>query len=163
MASARHPSQINLHEPVHRRVLLSRRDSSKKRPRSAVCVCVWNVWIDDKLLFHFYLFHCRGPGAHRWHGPMKTHLCRRENVPAIFQFPVYGNRLSPEPEPTYYFILKSARVYGDRLSPEPDKPFLFGPFPVRFSRSGIFVVLFIPFFGSSHAHLSPTFSYEGMD
>ena len=61
---------------------------------------------------------------------MKTHLCRRENVPAIFQFPVYGNRLSPEPEPTYYFILKSARVYGDRLSPEPDKPFLFGPFPV---------------------------------
>ena len=23
-----------------------------------------------------------GPWTHRWHGPTKTHLCRRENVPA---------------------------------------------------------------------------------
>ena len=57
---------------------------------TSVCVCVWNIWTDVKLLLPFLrIFTFRtvyfpgGPWTHRWHGPTKTHLCRRENVPAI--------------------------------------------------------------------------------
>ena len=40
---------------------------------NGVCVCVGNPESKGK---------SRGPWTHRWHGPTKTHLCRRENVPA---------------------------------------------------------------------------------
>ena len=38
-----------------------------------LCVCVRNPESKGK---------AGGPWTHRWHGPTKTHLCRRENVPA---------------------------------------------------------------------------------
>ena len=39
-----------------------------------VCVCVWET-LNQRV-------KAGGPWTHRWHGPTKTHLCRRENVPA---------------------------------------------------------------------------------
>ena len=38
-----------------------------------ICVCVRNPESKGK---------AGGPWTHRWHGPTKTHLCSRENVPA---------------------------------------------------------------------------------
>ena len=38
------------------------------------CVCVWET-LNQRV-------KAGGPWTHRWHGPTKTHLCRRENVPA---------------------------------------------------------------------------------
>ena len=67
-------------------------------------VCVCNIWADAKLL------NAGGPWTHRWHGPTKTHLCRRANVPAIFQFIVNGNRLSQEPDLSS--LLKSNCMWG---------------------------------------------------
>ena len=49
-------------------------------PAPAGCVCACNTCTDVKLL------SAGGPWTHRWHGPTKTHLCRRANVPAIFQY-----------------------------------------------------------------------------
>ena len=43
-----------------------------------------------------------GPWTHRWHGPTKTHLCRRENVPA-FQTWEVANPRTTEP---ILFLLK---------------------------------------------------------
>ena len=42
-----------------------------------------------------------GPWTHRWHGPMKTHLCRRENVPAnSFCQKWQGGQAKKPPMPT---------------------------------------------------------------
>ena len=44
-----------------------------------------------------------GPWTHRWHGPTKTHLCRRENVPAFFR---HGMWLTREPPSRFSFQLQ---------------------------------------------------------
>ena len=51
-------------------------------------VCVCDVWTLNFCLHRWHLFRIAGgPWAHRWHGPTKTHLRRRENVPAFFVLP----------------------------------------------------------------------------
>ena len=47
--------------------------NKNKRYYCCVCVCERNPESKGK---------AGGPWTHRWHGPTKTHLCRRENVPA---------------------------------------------------------------------------------
>ena len=42
--------------------------------RALAACCVWET-LNQRV-------KAGGPWTHRWHGPTKTHLCRRENVPA---------------------------------------------------------------------------------
>ena len=42
-----------------------------------------------------------GPWTHRWHGPTKTHLCRRENVPAFQTWDVANPRTT---EPILFLL-----------------------------------------------------------
>ena len=78
-----------------------------------VCVCVWIIWKDVKLLSdglavsflltRFFNHELDFPiqqgaaGEHCSQRPTKTLQCSCENVPAIFQFFVNGNWLSQEP------------------------------------------------------------------
>ena len=48
-----------------------------------------------------------GPWTHRWHGPTKTHLCRRENVPAFQTWDV-ANPRTTEP---ILFLLQFVEFY----------------------------------------------------
>ena len=48
-----------------------------------------------------------GPWTHRWHGPTKTHLCRRENVPAFQTWDV-ANPRTTEP---ILFLLQYVEFY----------------------------------------------------
>ena len=62
-----------------------------------VCVCVCgtseqtlNLYLLGLFSMFFFVIDSAtsivagGPWTHRWHGPTKTHLCRCENVPAIY-------------------------------------------------------------------------------
>ena len=47
---------------------------SGSKNRALAACCVWET-LNQRV-------KAGGPWTHRWHGPTKTHLCRRENVPA---------------------------------------------------------------------------------
>ena len=64
------PSHLLLYQPVKKS---SRFPHLREQKSMNVCVCVRNPESKGK---------AGGPWTHRWHGPTKTHLCRRENVPA---------------------------------------------------------------------------------
>ena len=51
------------------------------------------------------------PWAHRWHGPRKTHLCRRENVPANSHCQIWARWPSQKPPtPTCHDMTRHANV-----------------------------------------------------
>ena len=67
-----------------------------------VCVCVRNPESKGK---------AGGPWTHRWHGPMKTHLCRRENIPAnSFCQKWQGGQAKKPPMPTCHDMTWHANV-----------------------------------------------------
>ena len=68
-----------------------------------------------------------GPWTHRWHGPTKTHLCRRENVPAFFRTWDVANPRTTKP------TLISASI-------------IFVGLHARFPQSTLFYSIWIPSF-----------------
>ena len=70
-------------------------------------MCVWNIWIDVKPLLKQ-----GAAGEHCSQRPTKTLQCSCENVPAIFQFFVNGNRLSQEPARGFQTIFKPNLMSG---------------------------------------------------
>ena len=81
-----------------------------KLSMSHVCMCVWNIWIDVKPLLKQ-----GATGEHCSQRPTKTLQCSCENVPAIFQFFVNGNRLSQEPACRFQTIFKPNLVSGGNV------------------------------------------------
>ena len=120
-------------------------------------MCVWNVWIDANALFHF---HFSIAGGHS----ISLGLCSTK-------LPVKWDIQLGQLDVPAYSCLKWEEAQPKNLLAEhffADFDYLptsiIWIFPVRFSQSDIFVAyLLIPLFGSTCAHLSPTFSYEGMD
>ena len=78
-----------------------------KLSMSHVCMCVWNIWIDVKPLLKQ-----GATGEHCSQRPTKTLQCSCENVPAIFQFFVNGNRLSQEPACRFQTMFKPNLMSG---------------------------------------------------
>ena len=123
--------------------------------RVCLSVCVWNVWTDVKLLPCISFLNCTGPGTHdclSW--PTKTKQHGGANVPQFLIFR-YGTWLTQEPpcQANCLPISISIFVGFDYL----------GLFLYSFRNLEPSWLVFIPLFGFSHAHFSPTFRSEGMD